>query len=143
MCGIIGCGNKNNIQPEKIGTFITEPGEYEYSKVGGIVKVYEEGQKLNYRIGHPSSGGSGGPVPPLIEPKGDWFVYLQSNNKAWIYNGVDALYLSLRHANGGGGSYQLSESYISLPILPPAEVTKLLPKQLIGLLSKVNIDKTE
>lgn len=41
---VVGCGSEKALRTEKIGDFISKPGEHTYSKHGGMVKIYEDGE---------------------------------------------------------------------------------------------------
>ena len=129
-----GCGNENDFRKERIGTFITKPGKHQYSKHGGEVSVYKDGDKLNYRITHPK-GDPGGPTDPSIPPESDWFIYIETWENAWIYQGNEKLILSSQTGKGIG-FYQLSEGFDTLPVKPPKDVIDRLPDALKRLLTK-------
>ena len=132
LIAFTGCGDEVDIRQEHIGQVISLPGKHRYSKHGGEVHVYMEGDMLNYRITHPK-GGPGGPVDPPIPPESDWFIYVETWERAWIYQGNETLILN-SETEKGSGSYQLSVGFDTLPSRPPKEVIDRLPDALKQLL---------
>lgn len=79
-----------------INSFITTEGEHIISGSAYKVHVYEENNKLNYKMYFPSGSG-GGPTLPNIKKDSDWFIYVESNERYWIFDGnVDVKLMELR-----------------------------------------------
>lgn len=118
---------KDYDHPEKIGKMITTPGQYPYSHYGGEVEIFKEEEKLNFRIAHETGRAWSSSEPP-IEPDGNWFVYIETWNKVWIYDGKGKLYLSYA-AKDMNMACQLSRGKNTLATPPPREVMERLPPE--------------
>ncbi len=75
--------------------FITQPGKHVVLSDAREIRIYEQNGRLNYRVWYKDDSGSGtmGPTNPGIKPDTDWFAYVESRDRYWIYDGEDGLKL--------------------------------------------------
>jgi hypothetical protein len=93
--------------------FVTTVGEHTRFDGKLTLKVYEQGDKLNYRVCHEEKDGlaESGPSKPGIEKGSKWFIYARTDDEVWIYDGGTVLILRPFHDRRkgfpSGGFYQL------------------------------------
>ena len=81
------------------------------------ISLTKEKDKIQYRVN------SGGPVNPVIEDNGKWFVHYMNDNEIWVFNGNNELYLR-RHVPG---EVAVSTNYLMGGILCNSAHLKKLP----------------
>jgi hypothetical protein len=127
------------------GDFINKTGTYTYSDSGGSSKLDLTGGgtliNWSFEITRPlpgggSSGGtSGGSISP--DDAGDpWFVYVETPQRLWFFDGTKGLDYSLHDGSGGRGGpaifegkLQYSEHRVPDELIRklPADLQKLFP----------------
>jgi hypothetical protein len=81
--------------------FVTTVGTHVICAGTVTVRVYEEADKLNYRVTRNWSDHEGesvrihtsGPVEPPIDEDADWFIYAESPDEVWTFDGRESLIL--------------------------------------------------
>ena len=109
----------------KESDFVTTEGVHERFDGKLTLKVYEQDGKFNYRVCRnvPEEKSESGPVKPNIEKGSKWFIFAETYDEVWIYNGSDILILRPFHDRRpnfpNGGFYQLKGKEY-LDIMPKA-----------------------
>jgi hypothetical protein len=126
---VISCGENDNLKTQVDFRLISELGEFTINKI--TIRIYPENNLLNYRIASAHSGG--GPSEPCIKPDSGWFIYYVNDSEIWVYYGNHTLVLR-QFTDEGSGTYQLSEGFDTLPIIPPDKVLKKLPIEMADMI---------
>jgi hypothetical protein len=122
-------------KPEAKGSFITTVGTHNLYEGKITVKIEEVSGRLdsfikrNKMADETREFGMWGPLNPRIKMDAPWFVYAESADEAWWFDGAKRLYLlsfSDRRPNyGAGGIYQIDAKHLKIA---PKEVQDRLPK---------------
>ncbi len=124
---LVGCGRRS-LKP----AVINRVGEH--TAIDTTVRVYREGELLNYRIAQGTKG-EGGPVPATLIPGSGWFVYIENPAMAWIFTGGDELHFDWSRSELEGGFYMLTPTWDTLPFNPPSDLIEMLPESMQTLIA--------
>jgi hypothetical protein len=118
---------------EAKGSFITTVGTHKLYGGKITVKIEEANGKLDSFIKRNKMEGetrelpTWGPLNPRIKKEAPWFVYTESADEAWWFDGDKHLYLlpfsGRRHEYEAGGLYQLDAKHLT--IAPKAVLDRL------------------
>jgi hypothetical protein len=120
------------------GSFITKVGSYPYLKgsVASELTVQASSSELSCTIDQPGWGNGGfGNVTSKISLALDatdapWFVFFESPNRLWFFNGTDQLSFRLKDIGGGnldGDAIRSSTLLPGSPTVPRGVVLQLPP----------------
>jgi hypothetical protein len=100
--------------------FVTTVGTHVICAGKVTVRVYEQEDKLNYRVtrnwsereGEPVRIHTSGPVEPPIDQDADWFIYAESPDEVWTFDGRESLILremgrTVPGRDSHGGIYEI------------------------------------
>jgi hypothetical protein len=110
-------------QKPRLG-FITDLGTHEILKGKSSIRLFMQGDAINYRFTTGMS--SFGPTEAPIEKGSKWFAYVESPDKVWVYDGKNDIVL-LENAGTNCGIYSLSYCGEALRKRIPAGVVARLP----------------
>ena len=81
------CGEVKRSRPRSGIGFITTIGTHKRSESKLSFKIFEEKEKLNYRIIRKAKGSSEtvGPVTPRLEKSAPWFLFVESDEKRAVF----------------------------------------------------------
>ena len=134
IAGLVGLlinapGNQAWADDPEAANVLNKVGERRYYHGVLVLKVYEDRGKLTYRVTrvHGSGAGSAGPSVAAIEPDSGWFLFPESANKVWIFDGDDALMLD-EFDGLGKTTYSCSKGNPGLVNKAPNVVRERLPK---------------
>lgn len=124
------------------GTVIKGAGNWVYSDGSSMrsLDVNPDGTNVHWAYNHhgPSHGGSTSSVITTSTPSSPWFIYVESAERLWIFDGTGSL---ICHFESSGGSattlYALTNGKLQNDSVDvPPEVIPLLPEELQTLFPK-------
>ncbi len=122
------------------GTFITSAGSWESRQgdIGTELRVDLSGNQMSWHVdvmtympdGSSSGGGTGSSIS-IPAGGGGWFVYVESPERLWLFNGTDTLLLQ----NASRGRTSLITAISAGKLVPevgevPAELISRLPENM-------------
>ena len=96
---------------------ITTLGRHYVSRGGNFIEIYEQGDKLNYRIGRRYRNESivRSPAQAEIVKGSPWFAFVETSNRIWIFNGERMLLtLEMFRPSSMAGGFKREELEISI-----------------------------
>jgi hypothetical protein len=125
----------NAAKPETKGTFVTTVGTHKLFGGKITLKIEEVDGKLdsyvnrNREKGEFRKTGGWGPLNPRIKKGAPWFIYAESADEVWWFDGDSHLHLmpfeNHRAGFADGGIYQIGRKQMQMV---PREVQDRLPK---------------
>jgi hypothetical protein len=123
------CGTAPAGLPKTRPDTITTVGTHTILPNKLAVEVYHDRGKINYRLWQmaPEAGqGKTGPEDPPFEKGAKWFIFVESPERFWVFNGRDELELSwIDGPRGGVFSSRVNPEIVNEA---PERVRALLPK---------------
>jgi hypothetical protein len=117
------------------GIFITTPGTQTLQGGKITLKIEEKNGKLDSYVtrnrleGEPEQPGTWGPLNPRIKKDASWFIYTDSPDEVWWFDGDGHLYMIPYNNHQpdfqDGGVYQMGGKYLKIA---PKELLDRLPK---------------
>ena len=117
---LISCSRKT--QP-RLG-FISELGEHFILPPDHVLRIFDEGGRVNYRL--KAGEDTWAPQEPPIEQGTPWFFFVETPERVWVYDGKEDLRL-LAKKGTRVGVYSLKVCGSSLRDQVPAEVARRVP----------------
>lgn len=108
------------------GDFMSTVGTRSRHEGKLTLKVYEQAGKLNYRVCRDGIGGGAeqGPSKASIEKGSPWFIFSESADEVWIFDGRESLILRPFHDRrpgySNGGFYEVPKERSTLDTMPKA-----------------------